>query len=75
MTTTLDGLDLEISQKVQEVSQVAPKAKPVMTDLLESLDLNVGMDALLKKWGRKKQEQPAEEVKVPEPEDEDSMQQ
>ena len=52
-----------------------PKAKPVMTDLLESLDLNVGMDALLKKWGRKKQEQPAEEVKVPEPEDEDSMQQ
>ena len=71
MTSNLDGLDLELSQNTRQF-ELVPSAKEQPKDsekkknklsliekneLLDSLDLNVGMDALVKlqaQWGQNK---------------------
>ena len=75
-TSNLDGLDLELSQSISNGFDVLRKQDRELSDkkevikkneLLDSLDLNVGMDALLQLqnvWGKKKKSK----VVVPEKE-------
>ena len=81
-TSNLDGLDLEFSRTINKDLEVKDEKPRVIekNELLESLDLNVGMDALQKlseAWGKKKPKEPApitQPKQMVEPEDEDSMQ-
>lgn len=84
-TSNLDGLDLEFSNTITKDIEMKDEKPRVIekNELLESLDLNVGMDALQKlseAWGKKKSKdtgpisQPKQPEKITEPEDEDSMQ-
>ena len=78
-TSNLDGLDLELSQSTKQFDQVLAMKKkldkgvrepsPLIENnkMLESLDLNVGMDAILKlqnKWGSGSNSKPQPLVKV-----------
>ena len=78
-TSNLDGLDLELSQSTKQFEQVLAMKKkldkgvrepsPLIENnkMLESLDLNVGMDAILKlqnKWGSGSNSKPQSLVKV-----------